>query len=79
MCIRDRLCTQIAKFSAVAQPTLKRGLLDAMLKGLTIGELEEAAGALGKMAEARMPVMPQLAGDAGDTLEKTADDRAFCI
>ena len=76
---RASLCTQIAKFSAVAQPTLKRGLLDAMLKGLTIGELEEAAGALGKMAEARIPVMPQLAGDTGDTLEKTADDRAFCI
>ncbi|MGN0478860.1 MAG: hypothetical protein ACI4GO_05470 [Hominenteromicrobium sp.] len=76
---RASLCAQIAKYSAVAQPALKRGILDAMLKGLTIGELEETAGVLGKMAEAHLPVMPQLAGDRTDTQEKTADDRAFCI
>ena len=76
---RASLCTRIAKLSAVAQPTLKRSILDAMLKGLSIGELEETADALGKMAETHLPVMPQLALAPADTGEKTADDRAFCI
>ena len=76
---RASLCTRIAKLSAVAQPMLKRTILDAMLKGLSIGELEETADALGKMAQAHLPVMPQLAAAQADTGENTADDRAFCI
>ena len=58
---------------------LKRTILDAMLKGLSIGELEETADSLGKMAQAHLPVMPQLAAAPADTGENTADDRAFCI
>ena len=76
---RASLCTRIAKLSAVAQPMLKCTILDAMLKGLSIGELEETADSLGKMAQAHLPVMPQLAAAPADTGENTADDRAFCI
>lgn len=76
---RASLCTQIAKLSAVAQPMFKRGLIDSILKGLTVGELEEMAQALGKMAEAHVPVVPQLAGKGIGTEKKAADDRAFCI
>ena len=75
---RESLCAQIRKHSAVAQPQFSRGLTDSSVKNLSIGELEERTLALGKMAQAHMPVTPQLAGRSG-TEEKNADDRAFRI
>lgn len=75
---RESLCSQIRKYSAVAQPQFSRGLTDSIVKHLSVQELEEMANALGKMAETRMPVTPQLAGRNNGT-EKAADDRAFCI
>lgn len=75
---RESLCAQIRKHSAVAQPQFSRGLTDSIVKKLSIGELEEMTQALGKMAQAHMPVAPQLAGRNG-TDEKNADDRAFRI
>ena len=75
---RESLCGRIRKYSAVAQPQFSRGLTDSIVKHLSVQELEEMADALGKMAESRMPVTPQLAGRNNGT-EKAADDRAFCI
>lgn len=74
---RESLCRDILKHSAVAQPQFGRGLMEAIVKNLCVEELEDMAQALLKMAEARMPVMPQLAGRAA--AEKAADDGAFRI
>ena len=55
------------------------GLTAAIVKGLSIGELEEMAQALQRMADAKMPVTPQLAGRSLEKTERAADDRAFYI
>lgn len=74
---REMLCREIRRHSAVAQPDFSRSLTESIVKNLSVEELEEMAAALGKMAKAHMPVVPQLAGRAGT--EKAADDRAFRI
>lgn len=76
---RASLCRKIAKLSAVAQPQFGHSLTEAIVKGLSIGELEEMAQALGRMAGARMPVTPQLAVKHEETVQETPDDRAFYI
>ena len=76
---REALCARIRKLSAVAQPELGAGLTAAIVKGLSIGELEEMAQALQRMADAKMPVTPQLAGRSLEKTERAADDRAFYI
>ena len=75
---RESLCAQIKKYSAVVQPQFSRGLTDSIVKKLSISELEEMTQVLGKMAQAHMPVTPQLAGRSGME-EKNADDRALRI
>ena len=75
---RESLCAQIRKHSAVAQPQFSRALTDSIVKNLSIGELEEMAQVLGKMATAHMPMTPQLAV-RGEAQRKNADDKAFCI
>lgn len=74
---RASLTEKIKRLSAVTQPEFKRGLVESIVKGLSTEELEEMAGALGRMAEERLPVMPQLA--AVNEERETADDRAFRI
>lgn len=74
---RESLCKEIVKHSAVAQPQFSRGLVETIVKGLSIGDLEDMEQALRKMAETRMPVTPQLAGR--QTAEKTTEDNAFRI
>ena len=74
---REALCSQIYKYSAVAQPQFSRSLTDSILKGLSVEELEEMSGALCKMAQTHMPVTPQLAGRQQKA--ENTDDRAFRI
>lgn len=75
---RESLCGQIRKHSAVAQPQFGSALTESIMKKLSVPELEDMARALGEMAQAHMPVTPQLAG-RGSTTEKNADDGAFRI
>lgn len=76
---RETLSAHIRKLSAVAQPEIGAALLDSIVKGLSIEGLEEMAQALHRMAGAKMPVTPQLAGRSAEKTENAADDRAFYI
>lgn len=76
---RETLSARIRKLSAVAQPEIGAALLDSIVKGLSIEGLEEMAQALHRMAGAKMPVTPQLAGRSAEKTENAADDRAFYI
>lgn len=73
---REALREKILRMGAVAQPELSRGLLLAVTKGLSVGELEEMEAAFTKAAARRMPVTPQLRTDND---KQTPEDRAFCI
>ncbi len=76
---RETLCGRIRRLSAVAQPEISRSLTEAIVKGLSVEELEEMAQALQRMADEKMPVTPQLAAGRAEKTENAADDRAFYI
>ncbi len=76
---RDTLKAGIMRLSAAAQPHFGHELLEAILKGLSVQELEEMQAALQKAASDRLPVYPQLSPEKSRTQDKTPDDRAFYI
>ncbi len=70
---REALAERIRRAGAVAQPELGRGLLNAIVKGLSVREMEELAESFTKAAERKMPVTPQLFTEKnGETQADTA-------
>lgn len=73
---REALAERIRRAGAVAQPELGRELLCAIVKGLSVREMEELAESFTKAAERKMPVQPQLFTEKN---AETQADPAFRI
>lgn len=58
---REKLQGDVLKYSAILQPDLPRAVMEAVVKGLAVGELSQMAQTYQKMAEERYPLKPQLA------------------
>lgn len=72
---RRELEQGVLKYSAIAQPDMPRHVLEAAVKGLDIGELADMEKAYRRMAEAALPLRPQLAPVRG----ADSGNSGFCI
>ena len=58
---RESLTGQVLKYSAILQPELPRGIMEAAVKGLSMGDLEQMGRTYEHMAQKALPLSPQLA------------------
>lgn len=59
---REEVKRNILKYSGIAQPEVPKSILKSALEGLSLSDLSELNRAYEKLAQKRLPLTPQLAG-----------------